>query len=526
MIARTTLLVPFLNGGNEKWLDECIGSFPKDLPFIVVRNDGELSEALNQGLAQIETDLVMVMGADDVALPDCLRLLESLIWDVDVTYPAMLRTDVDLKPFSVWPAYPFCPHRLEQWNFVPGAFLARTEKLRKIGGWRDLEGFEDWDLHLRNYRAGARFKPVPEAQIAYRQVPGSRNKLAIEQDGFRQSWRDRIVGSIKPVRATFYYQATPATTYLRCQLPARYLPGRCLPDFELEMDEKTLGFPDHEGAAIFQFPGDKMKALIATVAMPGEGIRVLIETDDNYLVSMPHRKKQGWEMRIGQGHHSLQGHRYIVEKADGVIVATEQLASVYRKLNPHIYVCPNSLDPTDWPLMMKLDDGVLRIGWFASDSHAEDAGLVRRALEWAASQPNVEVITMGFNPTSWRFRRRHIPWSNDMATYWQMMGQLDIGVAPVVANPWAICRSDLKALEYAMAGAIPVLSGEPPYHMWENERGCLKARDAKGFLHAIKRLVQNRDEVKDLAADARDYVLKERTIMANIHKWEEAVNGG
>ena len=187
-----------------------------------------------------------------------------------MTYPSMVLTDQELPARSAYhPAYPFDKHRLYQWNYIPGIFLARTEMLRKVGGWRDLEALEDWDLHVRMVRAGARYKPVPEATVLYRQSEGSRNKAGV---GFNQDeWRQRIVGEPEPVKATFYYQATPVTTYWRCQLPARHLPGRCLPDHAAVLEPEDVLFPEHEGTAIFQFPGDKVKAFMATVAMPQPG---------------------------------------------------------------------------------------------------------------------------------------------------------------------------------------------------------------------------------------------------------------
>jgi hypothetical protein len=58
---------------------------------------------------------------------------------------------------------------------------------------------------------------------------------------------------------------------------------------------------------------------------------------------------------------------------------------------------------------------------------------------------------------------------------------------------------------------------------WVDGENCLKAGNAEGFLKAVKRLVGNRDEVKELAQAARDYTLAERTTEAQIDCWREAV---
>lgn len=524
MNARTTVLIPFLEGNNEDYLKQTIQSIPYGVPYIVARNTGEMAEAMNEALTAIDTEFLMTFGADDVLLDGCVEMLESLAWDADVCYPSMILTTEDLQGYlGTFQAQPFCPQRLHRWNFVSGGSLLRTEKVREVGGWRQLRGLEDWELYVRMCDAGARFKPVPECAFVYRQVEGSRNKGL---SGSKEDWRADLGIEPEPVQATFYYQATPQTTYWRCQLPARYLPAVCIPEVEVHADEEHLHLPDQEGdVAVFQFPGDQFRAAVTALVMPAAGVRTIVETDDNYLTSARHRKRQGWVRTPDQGPHSLQGHAWIVGRCNAVIVTTESLARQYRKVNPNVYVCPNQIEPSDWAQTEKLDDGVLRIGWFASRSHSRDAPLVARALEWAAGQKDVEIVTMGLDP-SWKFPRRHVPWSNDLGTYWRMMTELlDVGVAPIVETPWSVCRSDLKALEYAHAGALPILSESPPYGDWKDGEGCWKATDAKGFLDRIRWCVQHRDEVKQMAARAREYVLAERTVEKNIWRWQEAIAG-
>ena len=76
-----------------------------------------------------------------------------------------------------------------------------------------------------------------------------------------------------------------------------------------------------------------------------------------------------------------------------------------------------------------------------------------------------------------------------------------------------------------MAGAMPLLSSEAPYSDWTDGERCLTAGDAKEFFHKVKWCVEHRDEVKQLAADAKAYVLEERTMQHNIWRWQEAIDG-
>ena len=322
--------------------------------------------------------------------------------------------------------------------------------------------------------------------------------------------------------ATFYAQATPVTTYLRCELPARYLPGKLSREITLVADEEDYWYPDHEGAAILQFGGHWQEALNVH-GLQHKGVRVLMESDDNYFTVAPRMRNTGWTKKIGEGPYSLDGHASILKWVDGCIVTTEFLAKQYRKHCDTVYVCPTGVDPLDWPVLEKPDDGVFRIGWFASHSHTEDGRLVRRAMEWASRQKDVEVLTMGYHPP-WRFPHRQIPWQN-LPEYRLALGLLDVGVAPIVPTAWALCRSDLKALEYTMGGAAAILSDVAPYDLWADGENCLKAKDAGGFFKQVKHLVANRDEARQLAAAAKEHVLRERTTEAQIGLWREAVEG-
>ena len=326
----------------------------------------------------------------------------------------------------------------------------------------------------------------------------------------------------RALRATFYCQATPVTTYLRCELPARYLPGKVSRECTVAQDDTDFWFPDHQGAAVFQFAGDWAWHL-TMLALQQKGHRVLLESDDNYFTVAPSMKNTGWAKEKKDGPHSLSGHASILKTVDAAIVTTEFLAKQYRKHVKDVFVCPNAIDPLDWPPLEKPDDGILRIGWFASNSHKEDGPLVARALEWASRQKDVEVLAMGYHPP-WRFPHLQLQWA-DLPLYRQRMAMLDIGVAPVKSTPWALCRSDLKAIEKGYAGAALVLSDVAPYDLFTDGENCLKARTPKDFLRRIQHLVQNRDEVKQLGQAARDYVARERLITQQVHKWAEAVDG-
>lgn len=276
--------------------------------------------------------------------------------------------------------------------------------------------------------------------------------------------------------------------------------------------------------AILQFPGDKGAATITMLAT-SQGGRILVEVDDNYVDQGDAlwRSRSGWGAKIGQTPHTVQGHRWICEHASGVIVTTEALRKSYLEVNDNVYVCRNTIDPNDWPELKKPSDGIFRIGWYASRSHDRDGLMARKAMSWASRQPGVEIVNIGLDPSGWDFKRQQIGWRDDFLTLREELMRLDVGISPLVGTPMTKYRSDVKALEYAMAGALPVLQAYEPYAEWDDKpaRRCWTEKD---WLDEIKWCVKNQDGARELAAKAREYVLQERTFKQEIVKWREAVS--
>lgn len=330
--------------------------------------------------------------------------------------------------------------------------------------------------------------------------------------------------------ATWWRQSTPGTTYWRCVVPARQLPGQVLP-FEISDIKEVDGgfaFPRMRGdVAIWQFLGDDRRSRIAG-ALQRSGARTLMELDDDYTRMAPYMRsgqiKHPWKATIadaGAG-YSHEMHRILVPKMDGLIVSTEYLADVYSDYHDEIFVCPNSIDPSDWRYEREPHD-TFRIVYYGSPSHLMDAPLVTKALKWAARQPNVEVFTVGFVNRSWSFKHEAVPWANDMHEARKKLFSFDLGLAPLKSNPWADGKSDVKVLEYAMAGVLPLMSRAEPYRPWFDVAPDL-VLDNDDWEAAIRWAVKNPDDVRLRARDIREHVLSHRTIHSSIDRWKEALN--
>lgn len=465
------------------------------VPHKIVTDD----RSVNKAAKRIDSEWILVLDHADGPGDQAVEAMLEVGWDADIVYPSLYYTSLQ-EPY---PAQYFDPNRLTLEHYLPRVMLVRRTVFLEAGGLKK-DGWYGLHWRLRNHR----WKMCRYATFA------------VERP---EEQPVRFLGPEPDFKATFYCQATPATAYLRCEQPARYLPGLLMMDPRWAESETDFFLPWHRGpVAVMQFAADKYRAL-AQELLQAKGVRTLIEVDDNYLVPAKGFMKQnmGWADRIGDKAHTFDGHKVIVGRADGVIATTEELAKKYRKQGKRTWVCPNQVEPADWPEPKKRDD-VFTVGWFASPSHAEDARLVQRGLEWASRQPGVRVVTMGINPPSWRFGRTALPWNSDPSAYREATQALDVGVCPVVPNPWSVCRSDVKALEYSMGAALPIMSDVPPYHDWWPGKPGLFAATAKEFLHHIKWCVANKDEARARARECRDLVLRERTAEGNVWRYEEA----
>lgn len=360
------------------------------------------------------------------------------------------------------------------------------------------------------------------------------SSLLERQDAWRYTENPRESEYIPggEVLATFWRQHSPGCAEWRMFNPAKRLPGQVLylKESDIAQDPESkedVVFPRHVGTAIWQFPGNMTRAILIA-GMQSYGIRVLMDVDDNYLIPAPLMSSKSnspteWQIdfdKSGDDRHSLEAHRRIAPMVDGIIVATDALADVYSHLNDNIIVAPNSVVPEDWPEPEKPNDGILRIGWAASYSHLVDVPLVAKALEWAADQKDVEVYVYGLGEVfDFGKKIKVVPWTNDLAMYKKSLALCDVHICPLIENEWSRCKSDIKAIEAAMAGALPIVSDVLPYQAWRDR--TIRCEDG-AWGKAFRWCLTHRDEIPKLAQEAKDYVLSERTIDQSVHIWREA----
>jgi len=109
------------------------------------------------------------------------------------------------------------------------------------------------------------------------------------------------------------------------------------------------------------------------------------------------------------------------------------------------------------------------IGWGGSHGHLEDMAEVSEPLiEWIISRNNVKLYLMCSDPIWSLFQR--LPQTRkqrfktgSLNDYYAFLKKIDVGLVPLKDTAFNRSRSDIKFLEYAVHGVVPVMQASVPY---------------------------------------------------------------
>jgi cellulose synthase/poly-beta-1,6-N-acetylglucosamine synthase-like glycosyltransferase len=138
-----------------------------------------LAEARNATLEHVETEWVVFLDADDELEPGYVAALGR--GTADVRGP-IVRYMLDGQERNLWQPRVFGHEHdctaacLEAGNWLVIGSAVRADLLRAVGGFRDFNWSEDWDLWLRCRAAGATFELIPDAVYRAHVRPDSRNR--------------------------------------------------------------------------------------------------------------------------------------------------------------------------------------------------------------------------------------------------------------------------------------------------------------------------------------------------------------
>jgi processive 1,2-diacylglycerol beta-glucosyltransferase len=269
-----------------------------------------------------------------------------------------------------------------------------------------------------------------------------------------------------------------------------------------------------------------------------DGARVIYSIDDNLLDLQPVGFNR-WPFTTEQ----LMAVRYFAREADAIIVTTELLKERLSRLNENIFVVPNALDENLWGDESFAErrpgaGGRKVIGYMGTHTHDSDfmlvlealratlrrhAGRVElqligaiadRALLSALDGLPVSTLDVGGNveyPAFARWMVKNVKW--------------DLAIAPLEENVFTRCKSDIKFLDYGIAGIPGIFSRGPVYgrtvrHM---ETGYLADNNAQSWTEGLELLLTDDALRSGMARRAREYTLAERTLRTCAAQWREAI---
>lgn len=212
---------------------------------------------------------------------------------------------------------------------------------------------------------------------------------------------------------------------------------------------------------------------------------------------------------------NLRLFRRLALTCDAVQYSVAELQRLYGSLNRRGQVFHNQLVTV--PPLRTAPAQAVNLGWGGSAGHLDDMAAIAPALiGFIQAQPNVTLQLM-CSERIWRLfdalpsdRKRLTP-VGSIDDYYAFVSQLDIGIAPNQDAGFNRARSDVKFLEYAGFGAVPVVQRLTPYlnSVKEGQTGFL-FDTAQELVSLLTRLVQDPAERQRIRENAYRYASSER----------------
>jgi glycosyltransferase involved in cell wall biosynthesis len=206
----------------------------------------------------------------------------------------------------------------------------------------------------------------------------------------------------------------------------------------------------------------------------------------------------------------------LANSSNALQVSSPELKKLYGYLNKNCRVFPNQIlkVPPEKPLM---ENNEFVIGWGGSHGHMEDiAEIAQPLINWIITRPNVSLHLMCSEPI-WKLfdslpqhkKKWTLPGSLD--DYYDFLKNIDIGIAPLKDFAFNRSRSDVKFLEYAISGIVPVMAHLEPYIESVNigKTGFL-FKNTSELIVTLNLLADDPSLAQNIAKEARQYVIRER----------------
>jgi glycosyltransferase involved in cell wall biosynthesis len=291
-------------------------------------------------------------------------------------------------------------------------------------------------------------------------------------------------------------------------------------------DEERLRLDELRGFdALFVYRWSAQSTQKLVQRLKQEGVAIVWDNDDD-LTAYPSRVVESRVKGALRSQRMASHVQAMLGLADVVTTTNDTLASSYRERGAaEVRIVENYVasEFIEQATRERPDNERLVVGWIAAGEHMHDVnelGLrdtLRRLLD---AHEDVEFRSVGVDLGLDRERYRYLGYVpfRELAA---LVAGFDVGIAPIVDEPFNRARSNIKLKEYGILGIPWLASPIGPYAGYsEREGGRLVPDD--GWYEALERIVQRPRERRKLAKRALKWA-RTQTIERNAEHWVGAV---
>ena len=228
---------------------------------------------------------------------------------------------------------------------------------------------------------------------------------------------------------------------------------------------------------------------------------------------------------------------HLWKQSDGFICSTEYLSKHYGdKFNKPAYTFMNQLDFEDyrWNVFPDKQDKTV-IGFMGSASHAPDLGMVKKVIQRILKEYDVEFHFVGSTFSEFGFDDRIKFFTStkhgtknkvelqgeffDSEDYPRFMASWDIGIIPLLDEPFNRGKSDLKFLEYSRLKIPSVVSNISTYRTVQDGVTGLLAGNEEQWYRQLVKLITSEKRRMEIGNAAYEYVRDFRQIKQHAKKY-------
>ena len=221
--------------------------------------------------------------------------------------------------------------------------------------------------------------------------------------------------------------------------------------------------------------------------------------------------------------------RRMLDVADVVWLSTPGLAERLASIRPDAMVMENRLDERIWktPITPSRDQP-MRILCMGTTTHDRDFAMIEPALARLKTEYDdrvaIDIIGMTSQNDLPRGINRISPPPNAMRSYpgfvnWLSASQTGwhIGLAPLLDTPFNLCKSPIKAMDYAAMGMVVLASDTTVYRgsLADGPAGRLVSNTPAAWYAALNSLLRDRDTTNAIAARSRDAFLTQASLASH-----------